>query len=491
VAFTEHHESHAASAFFPSPFADAAILTVDGVGEWATACIGHGSGNRFELLEEMRFPHSLGLLYSAFTHHCGFRVNSGEYKLMGLAPFGEPRFADLIEAELMDLKEDGSFRLNMAYFGYCGGLAMTAPRFERLFGGPRRRPESPITRREADIAASIQKVTEKVVLRMAAHARRLTGSRNLCMAGGVALNCVANGLVLREALFDGIWIQPASGDAGGALGSALFTWHQLLGNPRQAEGSENQGGSLLGPEYAPAEIEAALLSSGCKYRRIEGPGALCREAARHVAEGKVLGWMQGRMEFGPRALGNRSILGDARNPKMQSLMNLKVKLRESFRPFAPVVLAERAAEYFEIRPGEESPYMLITAAVRDEKLVGPRSAASGGELLARIQGERSVIPAVTHIDGSARIQTVDRQRNPRLRELLERFDEATGCPVLINTSFNIRGEPVVCTPLEALRCFLATDIDVLVIGDFMLLKDEQPSANRPRLEDYVGRYGDD
>ena len=491
VAFTEHHESHAASAFFPSPFAEAAILTVDGVGEWASACIGHGRGNGLDLLGEMRFPHSLGLLYSAFTHHCGFRVNSGEYKLMGLAPFGEPRFAGQIEAELMDLKADGSFRLNMAYFGYCGGLSMTAAKFDGLFGGPRRRPEAPITRREADIAASIQKVTEKVVLRMAAHARKLTGSRNLCLAGGVALNCVANGLILREAIFDKVWIQPASGDAGGALGAALFTWHQLLGKPRLPEGSENQEGSLLGPEYGPAEIEAALLASGSVYRRLSGPGELCREAATQIAGGKVVGWMQGRMEFGPRALGNRSILGDPRNPGMQSLMNLKVKLRESFRPFAPVVLGERAPEYFEMRPGEESPYMLVTAPIRAEKLVPPRGRSPGAGVLDRIHEERSVIPAVTHVDGSARVQTVDRGRNPRLRELLERFDEATGCPVLINTSFNIRGEPVVCTPAEAVRCFLATDIDVLVIGDFMLLKEEQPSASRPRLEDYVGRYGDD
>ncbi len=488
--FTEHHESHAASAFYPSPFEEAAILTMDGVGEWATASIGHGSGGRITLSHEMRFPHSLGLLYSAFTYFCGFRVNSGEYKLMGLAPFGEPRHAETIMGGLMDLKEDGSFRLDLSHFNYCAGLTMTSGRFDRLFGGPPRRPESPITQRECDLAASIQKVTEEVMLRMAAHAHRLTGSRNLCLAGGVALNCVGNGRILRESPFERLWIQPASGDAGGALGAALFVWHQLLGAPRVPQQPDGQGGSLLGPGYSPAQIEGFLRGRNAVFRHFEGGDGLCEETARLVADGKVVGWMQGRMEFGPRALGDRSILGDARSPGMQSLMNLKIKFRESFRPFAPIVLRDRAHEYFDMKPGEESPYMLIVAPVRKEKLSAPRDAAPAAGL-DRIHEVRSALPAVTHVDSSARVQTVDAGRNPRLTRLLEAFDAATGCPVMINTSFNVRGEPVVCTPQEAYHCFMATDIDVLVIGDFLLMKDEQPAAGRPDLGAYLGRYGRD
>jgi len=489
--FPEHHESHAASAFFPSPFEEAAIVTLDGVGEWATATLGHGRGNRIALSHEMRFPHSLGLLYSAFTYFCGFRVNSGEYKLMGLAPFGEPRHAELIVDRLMDLREDGSFRLDLSYFDYCAGLTMTSRKFDRLFGGPPRGPDSPITQRECDLAASIQKVTETVMLRTVAQAHRLTGSRNLCLAGGVALNCVGNGRILRESPFENLWIQPASGDAGGALGAALFVWYQLLENERRPETHDSQKGSLLGPACAAGETEAMLKGKRAVYRHFEGGRGLCAEVARLVADGRVIGWVQGRMEFGPRALGARSILGDARNREMQRLMNLKIKFRESFRPFAPIVLSDRAHEYFELKPGVESPYMLLVASVREDK----RRARDPGALrpsgLGRINEARSVVPAVTHVDGSARIQTVDRERSARLTELLEAFDGLTGCPVMINTSFNIRGEPIVCTAEDAYRCFMTTHIDVLVIDDFLLLKEEQPEENRPDLGAYLGKYGND
>jgi carbamoyltransferase len=489
--FVEHHESHAASAFFPSPFEEAAILTLDGVGEWATASLGHGRGNRITLSQEMRFPHSLGLLYSAFTFFCGFKVNSGEYKLMGLAPFGEPRHEALILEKLMDLKEDGSFRLDLSYFDYCAGLRMTSRRFDRLFGGPPRLPESPITQRECDLAASIQRVTETVMLRMAAHLHRLTGSRNLCLAGGVALNCVGDGRLLRESPFERIWIQPASGDAGGALGAAMFVWHQLLENGRVPQSPDGQRASLLGPSYSAGETEVLLRARKAVYRRFAGEGALLSEVARLVADGKVIGWIQGRMEFGPRALGARSILGDARNPAMQTVMNLKVKHRESFRPFAPIVLRDRAHEYFELEPGQESPYMLLVAPVRADKRLAPAGDAPLAAGLDRIRAVRSVVPAITHVDYTARIQTVDRERNPRLFGLLEAFEGLTGCPVMINTSFNIRGEPIVCTPGDAYRCFMATDIDALVIDDFLLLKSEQPEGGRPSLEAYLGRYGRD
>jgi carbamoyltransferase len=489
--FLEHHESHAASAFFPSPFEEAAILTLDGVGEWATASLGHGRGNKIALSHEMRFPHSLGLLYSAFTYFCGFKVNSGEYKLMGLAPFGVPRYEGLILERLMDLKEDGSFRLDLSYFGYCAGLTMTSRKFDRLFGGPARRPESPITQRESDLAASIQKVTEQVMLRMASHLHRLTGSPNLCLAGGVALNCVGDGRLLRESPFERIWIQPASGDAGGALGAAMFVWYQLLENERTAHIPDGQRASLLGPSYSAQDTEELLRANKAVYRCFGSEGGLVEEVARLIADGKVVGWMQGRMEFGPRALGARSILGDARNPQMQSVMNLKVKHRESFRPFAPIVLRDRAHEYFELKPGQESPYMLLVAPVREDKLLDSGGDAAPDAGLDRIRRVRSVVPAITHVDNTARIQTVDRERNPRLFSLLEAFAGLTGCPVMINTSFNIRGEPMVCTPGEAYHCFMTTDIDVLVIGDFLLLKTEQPEGARPNLEAYLGRYGND
>jgi carbamoyltransferase len=484
----EHHESHAASAFYPSPFEEAAVLTMDGVGEWATATIGHGRGGEVHLTHEMRFPHSLGLLYSAFTYFCGFRVNSGEYKLMGLAPFGEPRYAGLILERMVDLRGDGSFRMDLSYFNYCAGLTMTSRRFDRLFGGPPRRPEAELTQREFDLAASVQSVTETIMLRMAAHAHRLTGSRNLCLAGGVALNCVGNGRILRESPFERLWIQPASGDAGGALGAALFVWHQLLGNPRIPSASDRQSGSLLGPAFTDAETGAMLRDRRAPHRHFPGGTGLAEEAAALIAGGKVVGWMQGRMEFGPRALGNRSILGDARDPRMQSTMNQKIKFRESFRPFAPIVLRDRVREYFEMREGEESPYMLLVAQVRPEKRTAAPAAAVG---LARIHEARSVVPAVTHVDGSARVQTVDRERNPRLHDLLSAFDRITGCPVMVNTSFNVRGEPVVCSPEDAYRCFMATHIDALVIDNFLLLKEEQPESSRIDARSHLGRFGID
>ena len=487
--FTEHHEAHAASAFFPSPFVEAALLTVDGVGEWATATLGTGRGHRIELTDELRFPHSLGLLYSAFTYFCGFKVNSGEYKLMGLAPYGTPRYADLILEKLIDLKPDGSFRLALEYFDYCAGLTMTSRRFDRMFGGPPRRPEAALTPRELDLAASVQVVTETILLRMARHLHAQTGLKNLCLAGGVALNCVANGRLLREGPFENIWVQPAAGDAGGALGAALFVWHQLLENPRTPGAPDGQRGSLLGPEFTDAEISTVLAAAGAVYERAGDEATLCGQTAALLAAGKVVGWVQGRMEFGPRALGNRSILGDARNPGMQSAMNVKIKFRESFRPFAPVVLAERAAGYFELKPGEESPYMLIVAPVRPElrRPTDPASAAGVG----RVREIRSVIPAVTHVDHSARIQTVDATRNPRLHRLLLSFEQQTGCPVLINTSFNVRSEPIVCTPADAYRCFMATDMDVLVVGDFILRKENQPAASRPDTQAYLGRFEPD
>lgn len=487
--FPEHHESHAASAFFPSPFEEAAILTLDGVGEWATATLGHGAGNRITLSHEMRFPHSLGLLYSAFTYFCGFKVNSGEYKLMGLAPFGEPRYAGVILEKLMDLKDDGSFRLDLSYFNYCSGLTMTSHKFDGLFGGPPRKAESPITQRESDLAASIQKVTETVMLRTAHHLHVLSGSKNLCLAGGVALNCVGNGKILRESPFEKLWIQPASGDAGGALGAALFVWYQLLENERRPSLPDGQCGSLLGPACKLDETERILKEKRAVYRHYTGGDGLCTEVAKLVADGKVIGWVQGRMEFGPRALGARSILGDARNPEMQRLMNLKIKFRESFRPFAPIVLRDRVHEYFEMELGTDSPYMLLVAQVRLEKRLPRADAKAKG--LDQIHEPRSAIPAVTHVDDSARVQTVDRERNPRLTELLEAFAGITGCPVMINTSFNIRGEPIVCTAADAYRCFMTTNIDVLVIDDFLLLKDEQPGTSRHDLETYLGQYGND
>jgi carbamoyltransferase len=483
VIFTQHHESHAASAFFPSPFEEAAILTMDGVGEWATATIGDGAGNRIRLLRELRFPHSPGLLYSAFTYFCGFRVNSGEYKLMGLAPFGEPKYVDLILEQLIDLKPDGSFRMDLSYFNYCQGLTMTSPKMDRLFGGPPRSPEAPLTQREMDIAASIQLVIEELMLRMARYAHDCTGRRKLCLAGGVALNCVGNGRILREGPFDSIWIQPAAGDAGGALGAALFIWHQLLGEARTVTGradDDSQHGSLLGPRFSPQQIEAILEGQGAVYRLFDSEDEQLQFVAELLAAGRVVGVFQGRMEFGPRALGNRSILADARDHSMQSVMNQKIKRRESFRPFAPSVLAERAHEYFGLEVHQASPYMLLVAPLRAEKRLGSNDAANPRRGFEKLKAVRSEVPAVTHVDYSARIQTVDDQRNDKYRRLIEHFDRLTGCPVVINTSFNVRGEPIVCTPLEAYRCFMETEMDALMLEGVVLLKEQQPGARLER-----------
>ena len=480
ICYTRHHESHAASAFFPSPFAEAAILTLDGVGEWDTATIGVGRGNRIELLKNMSFPHSLGLLYSAFTYFTGFRVNSGEYKLMGLAPYGRPIYADVIREKLIDLKDDGSFAMDLSFFNYCAGLTMTNDRFAALFDGPARAPESPISQREMDLAASIQQVTEEIVLRMACEAQRLTGMKYLCLAGGVALNCVANGRLLREKIFDDIWIQPAAGDAGGALGAAVFLHYQLLENPRSTQPADAMQGALLGPRFANDEIRATLDAAKAPYDFIADEAQLLGTVASLLAEGKVVGWFQGRMEFGPRALGSRSILGDPRSEAMQATMNLRIKFRESFRPFAPSVLAEDVAEYFEELP--LSPYMLQVARV-NRRLDVPVAEAdrakmeSDPDLRKRLNIRRSTIPAVTHVDMSARVQTVDENRNGRYYRLLRAFKQRTGCSVLINTSFNVRGEPIVGSPADALRCFLHTDMDVLVLENCVLHKTEQPAAS--------------
>jgi len=471
--FTDHHESHAASAFFPSPFDEAAILTLDGVGEWSTTCFGLGRGNEIELIDEIRFPHSLGLLYSAFTYYTGFRVNSGEYKVMGLAPYGKPVFKDKIVNHVMDLKEDGSFRMDMSYFNYCQGLTMTSKKFHDLFDGPPRKPESEVTQREMDLTASVQAVTEEIMLRMSRHIHAKTGMKNLVLAGGVALNCVGNGRILREGPFERLWIQPAAGDAGGALGTALFIWHQLLKKPRNPQGKDSQKGSLLGPAFSNEDIARTLSRYGATYVTYDSDEQLCDAVADLIAEENVIGWFQGRMEFGPRALGARSILGDARSQKMQSIMNLKIKFRESFRPFAPIVLQEHVDRYFEMRPYEESPYMLLVAPIKEEICAELGSDYEQAFGIDKLHYCRSEIPAVTHVDYSARVQTVDEERNPLLHKLMTRFHETTGCPVLINTSFNVRSEPIVCTPEDAYRCFLMTDMDVLVLGRNLLRKDRQ------------------
>lgn len=492
LVFTEHHESHAASAFFPSPFDEAAIVTLDGVGEWSTTALGIGRGNRIELTHEIRFPHSLGLLYSAFTYYTGFRVNSGEYKLMGLAPYGEPRYRDLILNHLLSLREDGSFAMDMTYFNYCQGLTMTSDRFHRLFGGPPRAPETQLTQREMDLAASVQSVTEEIMLRIACHARQLTGIRNVVLAGGVALNCVGNGRILRESPFENIWIQPASGDAGGALGTALFIWYQLLENERRPQIPDQQRGSFLGPAFSDGEIAELLRNRGAVFRSFETDEALCEFIAGLIRDEQVVGWFQGRMEFGPRALGARSILGDARSPRMQSVMNQKIKFRESFRPFAPIVLKEYVHEWFDMKPDTDSPYMLLVAPVKDHLRsveTDDTPSAFGIDKLNRV---RSTIPAVTHVDYSARIQTVDEIRNPRTHQLLRAFHRQTGCPLMINTSFNVRSEPIVCTPDDALRCFLMTDIDVLVLERHVLLKTEQPTRISPtEREQHLSRFRPD
>jgi len=490
IAFTRHHESHAASAFFPSPFEESAILTMDGVGEWDTATIGRGQGNKLRLLKTLHFPHSLGLLYSAFTYFCGFKVNSGEYKLMGLAPYGEPKYADLILKHLVDLKPDGSFAMDMSYFNYCQGLTMTNSRFADLFGGPPRAPETSITQREMDLAASIQRVTEEVILRMAAHAREITGSRNLCLAGGVALNCVANGKLLRTQLFDDIFITPASGDAGGALGAALFVQHQLLDQPRNPTGKDSLKGSLLGPKFSNEEIRATLDALQAPCTCYEDEISLLEVVARAMADGKVVGWFHGRMEFGPRALGARSILGDARNEKMQSVMNLRIKYRESFRPFAPCVLAEDVSKYFHL--DRESPYMLMVAEVKKELLTpltdDQKKQMKDPDLRKRVNVTRSTIPAVTHVDMSARIQTVDEERHGRYYRLMKEFKRQTGSSVIINTSFNIRGEPIVCTPEDAYRCLLGTDMDMLVLENCVLLREQQPPLDEVVRKKYLESF---
>jgi carbamoyltransferase len=477
VLFTEHHESHAASAFFPSPFRKAAILTIDGVGEWATASLGKGEGNRIQILKEIHFPHSLGLLYSAFTYFTGFKVNSGEYKLMGLAPYGEPKYADLIERELIDLREDGSFKLNMDYFDYCAGLTMTNRRFDGLFGGPPRRSETKLSQREMDIAASIQVVTEKAMLRMAAHAHEVTGCDNLVLAGGVALNCVGNGKILRDGPFKNVWIQPAAGDAGGALGAAVFVHYQLLDNPRVADDRrDSQKATLLGPSFDDEEIGRFIKERDVKAVRHPHAESLVENVAELMSGGNVIGWFQGRMEFGPRALGSRSIIGDARNREMQTVMNVKIKFRESFRPFAPSVLREKVGEWFQM--DADSAYMLLVADLADaRRLPANENGAIGLDKLKLI---RSVVPAITHVDYSARVQTVSREDNPLYHRLIERFGEKTGCPVIVNTSFNVRGEPIVCTPEDAFRCFTRTNMDVLVLGSWVI---ERKQQNLPAPDD--------
>ena len=482
LLFADHHESHAASAFFPSPYEEAAILTLDAVGEWATSALGQGRGNRIELDREMRFPHSLGMLYSAFTYYTGFRVNSGEYKLMGLAPYGRPTHTDVILDELMELHDDGSVSLDMSYFEYCHGDRMTSERFHDLFGGPPRRPETDITQKEMDLAASIQKVTEEVVLRVATRLHEETGMRNLVMAGGVALNCVANGRLQREGPFEDVWVQPAAGDAGGALGAAYLAWHHVLDRPRTARPGDSQKGSLLGPSYPSRDIRLYLDSLGARYRSFSRDEELVDRVAGLLEDEKIVGWFEGRMEYGPRALGNRSIIGDARSPRTQRTMNLKIKFRESFRPFAPCVLREHAHEIFEVREEEDWPYMLFVAPVRENLRADldeeERRKMEDPDLRVRVSVPRSSVPAVTHVDYSARVQTVDAERHGRYYRMMRRFHERTGCPVIVNTSFNIRGEPIVCTPRDAFRCFMATNMDALVLEDVIVLKDEQPEGLR-------------
>ncbi|MCP4676612.1 MAG: carbamoyltransferase [Deltaproteobacteria bacterium] len=484
IYFTTHHQSHAASAFYPSPFDEAAILTLDGVGEWSTTTWGVGQNNRIDLKKEIRFPHSLGLLYSAFTYFTGFRVNSGEYKLMGLAPYGEPKYEALIWDKLIDVKEDGSFWLNQSYFNYCQGLTMTNAKFNKLFGGPPRKQESELTQREMDLAASVQKVVERVILRITRHVQKETGQRNLCLAGGVALNCVGNGRLLREGPFDNIWIQPAAGDAGGALGAALFAWHRILDKPRKSRKPDNQSGSYLGPGFSTEQIISFLDSAGAKYETILDEDNLAGRVAELMDSGKVIGHFDGRMEFGPRALGGRSIIGDARNAETQTTMNLKIKFRESFRPFAPSCLEEKVSDYFELE--EPSPYMLLVAQVAEDRLRSLNKEEKSRVGLEKLNTPRSDIPAITHVDNSARIQTVNKDTAPRYHRLIEAFYKRTGYGVIVNTSFNIRGEPIVCTPEDAYRCFMFTDMDALVIGNCLCNKADQPSM--PGAEEHRRRF---
>lgn len=480
IIFTEHHESHAASAFYPSPFEDAAILTMDGVGEWTTTSFGVGKKNEIEILGEIKFPHSLGLLYSAFTYFCGFRVNSGEYKLMGLAPYGEPLYADLIKKELVDIKEDGSFKLNMKYFNYCAGLTMTNSKFNALFGLPVRKPETALNQKYMDIAASIQAVTEEIMLKIARHVHKETGKENLCLAGGVALNCVGNGKILKHGPFKKIWIQPAAGDAGGALGAALFVWYRYLNNSRRVNGKDDlQRGSYFGPNIDDKEVEAFLKSLNAPYEKLNDAD-LAERVAQLIKDHKVIGLVQGRMEFGPRALGARSIIGDARSEKMQEVLNLKIKFRESFRPFAPSVLSGRVNEYFDLN--SESPYMLLVAPVKDKHIL-PEAKNNKQKGLGYLKVKRSSIPAITHVDFSARVQTVHQETNPTYYKIIENFEKLTDCAVIINTSFNIRGEPIVCTHQDAYRCFMVTNMDYLVLGHFVLDKIKQPNQDKYKKED--------
>ena len=487
LVFPEHHEAHAASAFFPSPFDEAAVLTVDGVGEWATSTIAVGEGNQVRILQEQRFPHSLGLLYSAFTYYCGFRVNSGEYKLMGLAPYGEPIYADKIRDCLLDIKKDGSFRMDLKYFNYCQGLTMTSQKFHKLFGQPPRRPETELNQFYMNVAASVQLVTEELMLAMAAHARQVTGKDKLCLAGGVALNCVANGRILRESSFKDLWIQPAAGDAGGALGAAQLVWYHCLDNERIAGGEGDQGNSWFGPEFKTEEITQFLDEEEAVYEICASEEGLCEEVAQLIADEKVIGWFQDRMEFGPRALGARSILGDARSEKMQRTMNLKIKFRESFRPFAPVILRERVAEYFEMKANQDSPYMLLVAPVQEGKRFALKDEEVDLTGLNKLNQKRSVVPAITHVDMSARVQTADR-RHGTYHKLIEAFYAKENSPVLINTSFNVRGEPIVCTPEDAYRCFMGTNMDVLVLGHVILRKDKQPNAGEVDNAKYLEEF---
>jgi carbamoyltransferase len=478
VLFAEHHMAHAASAFYPSPFERAAILTIDGVGEWATTSLGAGDGKTVRLFSEINYPHSLGLLYSAFTYFCGFKVNSGEYKLMGLAPYGEPRYYDAIRQHLIDVRDDGSYRLDTAYFGYLSGMVMTGERFAALFGGPARKPESPITRREMDLAASVQKLTEEIMLRTARHLRSITGEANLVMAGGVALNCVANGKLVAEGIFDQVWIQPAAGDAGGALGAALLAEHMYFDQPRvvAAAGKDAQQGSYLGPAFSSSEVLAFVNRHAYPHTRIADQAERLALVAGALAEGKIVGWFSGRMEFGPRSLGARSILGDPRSPTTQETMNLKIKYRESFRPFAPSVLRERCGEYFELEC--DSPYMLLIAPLRQERRIAMDRVnfdEGNDDMLAVINQARSDVPAITHVDYSARVQTVDAATNPEFHALIRAFEALTGCGMLVNTSFNVRGEPIVCTPEDAYRCFVRTEMDLLVLEDVILWRHEQPA----------------
>lgn len=482
LRFSEHHLSHAASAFFPSPFHEAAVLTMDGVGEWTTTSLAIGKGKELSVYKEIHFPHSLGLLYSAFTYYIGFKVNSGEYKVMGLAPYGEPKYVNLIKEHLINIKEDGSFHLDMSFFDYCTGLTMTNSRFETLFGGPARRPESRLTQREMDLAASIQAVTEEVVLRLAKEIRTTTGQRNLCLAGGVALNCVANGKLMRERLFDNIWIQPASGDAGGAVGAALAAYHLMLEKPRSVHAGDSMNGAYLGPEFSQREIEERLGKAGAVFTA-EIDEALIDSVVHALIDGKAVGWMQGRMEFGPRALGGRSIIADPRSPTVQKQLNLKVKYRESFRPFAPSVLREDVSQWFQLH--SDSPYMLLVADVLSTKQLPMSEKQKQLFGIDKLNVVRSEIPAVTHVDYSARVQTVHNTTNPRFHRLISKFKELTGCPVLVNTSFNVRGEPIVCTPEDAFRCFMGTDIEMLAVGNSLLRKEDQ---SRTLMKNYRRCY---